>query len=483
VKRSHSEPVLPAWNASPQALSRPLPVQPVLISPPAAETPRRDPSLQADLNNGLRRIGMVFFVLLFFMRGSTIHETLAANFGIPYVLFLAAPPAIAFALFSGGLQKVLSHKSGIFWLLFVVWMALAIPTSIWISASFGLWMTYVRTEIPLLLCAAGLIASMKDLDRVFWAGALACVVLSVTSRMFMNLSYGRIALDFGTISNANDFAAHQIFLLPFVAYLIVRPGTNFLVRMIAMAECAYCLYQILGSASRGAMLGLFVMATMIFFNVTMVKKMVVVILAPLAFVVAFAALPATTTSRLFAIFNSSQQASQTESEVEAALSKEKRMYLLGKSIEYTFEKPLLGVGPGQFSVYEGKNSKVIGDHGAWNQTHNVYTQISSECGIPALLFYLGAIVSSILIFARVHRYAKLRKDCEHLATASFCLLVGTVGFSITIFFLTLGYRFYLPMLSGVAIAMHEVARREYNLFGQGARPIFSPLMRPPVGAR
>jgi hypothetical protein len=83
----------------------------------------------------------------------------------------------------------------------------------------------------------------------------------------------------------------------------------------------------------------------------------------------------------------------------------------------------------------------------------------------------------------VHRYAKLRKDCEHLATASFCLLVGTVGFSITIFFLTLGYRFYLPMLSGVAIAMHEVARREYNLFGQGARPIFSPLMRPPVGAR
>jgi len=33
-------------------------------------------------------------------------------------------------------------------------------------------------------------------------------------------------------------------------------------------------------------------------------------------------------------------------------------------------------------------AKAAGEHGNWHETHNTYTEISGECGIPALIFAL-----------------------------------------------------------------------------------------------
>jgi O-antigen ligase len=69
---------------------------------------------------------------------------------------------------------------------------------------------------------------------------------------------------------------------------------------------------------------------------------------------------------------------------EASESQEIRQYLLQKSVEFTISHPLVGVGPGQFDTYEGKFDL---SQGMWRSTHNTFTQISSECGLPALIFY------------------------------------------------------------------------------------------------
>ena len=55
-----------------------------------------------------------------------------------------------------------------------------------------------------------------------------------------------------------------------------------------------------------------------------------------------------------------------------------RAELLMKSLVITAKHPLFGVGPGQFASYTGK----------WLVTHNTYTELSSECGIPALILFL-----------------------------------------------------------------------------------------------
>ena len=59
-------------------------------------------------------------------------------------------------------------------------------------------------------------------------------------------------------------------------------------------------------------------------------------------------------------------------------SAQQREQLFWRSVEVTKEHPLFGVGPGNFQVISGD----------WHVTHNSFTQMSSEGGVPALIFYL-----------------------------------------------------------------------------------------------
>jgi len=76
---------------------------------------------------------------------------------------------------------------------------------------------------------------------------------------------------------------------------------------------------------------------------------------------------------------------------EASLSAQQRKELLFKSLKVTVRHPLFGVGPGNFEVVSG----------AWDVTHNSYTQISAEGGIPAffcryLSFGVDLLISETL---------------------------------------------------------------------------------------
>ncbi len=53
--------------------------------------------------------------------------------------------------------------------------------------------------------------------------------------------------------------------------------------------------------------------------------------------------------------------------------------------------PLFGVGPDQFAAAVSQEAAGDGQQVPWLGTHNTYTQVSSECGIPALIFYVAVI--------------------------------------------------------------------------------------------
>ncbi len=69
--------------------------------------------------------------------------------------------------------------------------------------------------------------------------------------------------------------------------------------------------------------------------------------------------------------------------------------LLRQSIQMTFEHPIFGVGPGVFAAASWDERKRAGI-GAGNAqvTHNTYTQISSETGIPGFFFFIATVFLS-----------------------------------------------------------------------------------------
>jgi O-antigen ligase len=142
--------------------------------------------------------------------------------------------------------------------------------------------------------------------------------------------------------------------------------------------------------------------------------------------------------------------------------------LFQQSVTYTLQHPLFGVGPDQFANFEGHDRTSQGQQGLWHATHSSFTQVSSECGIPALIFFLCGIGSAVVLVARVYRQAR-RKAYKDLANASLCYLASMAGFLGALTFLSGAYTFELPAMVGLGIAISMGASREMAARSSQAR--------------
>jgi O-antigen ligase len=284
---------------------------------------------------------------------------------------------------------------------------------------------------------------------IMYAIASAAVINLATTNLLMiqTASSERIFIKArGMITDPNDLAAHLLLVLPFLLFIVLRRRTPVIFRLILAAALAYGMFLILRSGSRGGLVGLiFALACMLIFGSAR-QRVAVGIAAPVILIILITLLPGPAWKHLKS-FSKGPEASEA-----AISSSESHEYLLRKSIEYTFKKPFFGVGPGQFSYYEGGEAVSEHHRGNWHDTHNAYTQVSSECGIPALVFYLGAVVSTFGILGKIRKKAREMHQDE-IVTATFCITLGLIAYSAASMFLTLAYMFQWPAISGLVIAI------------------------------
>jgi putative inorganic carbon (HCO3(-)) transporter len=135
-----------------------------------------------------------------------------------------------------------------------------------------------------------------------------------------------------------------------------------------------------------------------------------------------------------------------EDTAAAYASTEERQELLWRSIQVTREHPLFGVGPGNFMQASG----------TWHVTHNSYTQMSSEGGIPALLLYLVLLGCAFDNIRTAKRLANRQKETTLFAKALHCSLLGYVTGS---FFLSMTYAFFPYFLVAYTTSLVLLARK------------------------
>ena len=83
-----------------------------------------------------------------------------------------------------------------------------------------------------------------------------------------------------------------------------------------------------------------------------------------------------------------------DSEAEGSALQRKELFF--RSLEVTAKHPLLGIGPGNFPIISG----------IWHVTHNSYTQISAEGGIPAFVLYLLIFWRASANLSAVRKYSR-----------------------------------------------------------------------------
>ncbi len=410
------------------------------------------PVVQDVTYSGSGNLALGLTLSFIFLRFSFLHELLTEKLGVDlHLLMILGGFAVLASLLSGSLLEGFTNKISLVWFGFAGCMLLATLGSVWRGGSLALFYPYLRTTLILVVLIPAIARSSKSLLQVvktIGAAGLATVLLGLTMNDFRT---GRLELSAAgsSISNSNDYAAIIILVMPAIGYLTLRRGSNVVMKLIGICALAFGCFLVLSTGSRGALLSM-ILSTLYLLKVGSGKVRAAILIGlPLIALVAVPFLPGEASVRLQSLFSNSDQNG------EATASKLQRTELLTESIRFTFEHPLLGIGPGTFEVYQAQAAAAQGEKGMWHETHNSYTQVSSECGIPALLFYLAAILLTFLTFSKGRK-----SDDPDIRAVSSVLALMLVSFCVCMFFLSQAYGFGFPVLGGIAISLDRLLKRE-----------------------
>ena len=363
-------------------------------------------------------------------------------------------------LLSGGLVRCFRGTASLWFCGYLGWLLLAAPFSVWKGGTFETLRSAFLTEFSLFFVIAGLTRTIGELRKLCAAVAIGGTFTLVYCGWMGGNDTGRLSLPFGTLQNPNDLAIHLLLALPFVA-LLFYAGKGML-RLLAIPTAAGLLYAVLLTGSRMALVVTALIVVFVLVRSTMTQRLAMVGVFAIAGVMALVFMPALTIQRYLTVFSSQPATIVDLEEYQGAVgSTEARMALLRTSIKMTIQNPLFGAGPGQFAVEEEALQKEMGRRGSWQVTHNTYTQVSSEAGIPALFFYCAAILAAMFGMHRIYKFAARRNDPDSrlLVHMAFCLRLALVTIALCSMFGSLAYRSYLPMILGLSVAFTAAATR------------------------
>ena len=201
----------------------------------------------------------------------------------------------------------------------------------------------------------------------------------------------------------------------------------------------------------------------------MQTRIILIVVSTLGLGVIVATMPDYVRARYLTAFSSESLSEQTQdtgnldqNRLKADVdSSAERKRLLKESIDLTIEHPIVGVGPGcfQVAVYDEARARGI-KHNVWLQTHNSYTELSCETGLPGsilLLCMLGASFKNLSVVLKGAKPDGEKPDPAAYASAK-SLMLSLVVICVCVFFLAVVYDFTIFVWLGLTVAL----RRTYE---------------------
>jgi len=333
--------------------------------------------------------------------------------------------------------------------------AAGVPFSIWRGNSFDGLTGWLKTLLVFFLISQ-LVTTMGRVRKLLWV-----IILSMGAVAFYSLAIkgvGATAEDARVlrftmgILSGNYVGIAVGTTLPFIAALFIRRGSSFALLPL-VSIFAMLVWMVALTASRAGTLGvvLSLVLTWVYllrdsFKARLMGAGFVLVLI---FVGVFA--PGIFWDRLSTLWDPTGYAKS-----EASASEYQRKALLRRSITYTLQNPLFGVGLQNFEIMSGSST---GSAHEWKGTHNTFTQVSSEAGIPAFIFFVAIFGVAIRRLNEIKRWAGKDLSRQEVGVFVRASLVSIFAFIFSGFFAHLAYDFYLFYLVGIGVALQAVQRQ------------------------
>ena len=428
--------------------------------------------------------GLTITLIDLFLRTSRAHDILLPFWHVPLVVMLFGFVAV---LATGRVFEFMLHPLGRWLSGFTVLALLSTGVSVWPGGAYQFLMEVWIPALPALVMMCAFIRTFEHVRKVVVCTALGYGMIPLFVMLLgREVGVERVGLVWYTFGDANDMAMAILFWLPFAVWTLANKKTSLWIKIYIAGAVLACVPVFFRTGSRSGLLTLGVISLYLLYRQPTAIRLRLVLVAAIAIPIGLAATPRAVIDRYRTIFDgfagvsdpiadpAEKKKDVNESAVNAAqASTGARLELLKRSIAVTLANPVLGVGPGMFMVAENEMAVAGGRRrGYWKASHNMYTQISAEMGIPALILLLFLLyrVWRILTMAEKADPAKLSfaRDLRKLA---FGLKVSLLVFAAGGVTLSLGYSSFLLFLCSMAIITHRLmamTQRQGALAGQGA---------------
>lgn len=422
--------------------------------------------------NTYTRIGGFLFTVMLASLIGRFPELLARTFGTSLshllILLLICLPLVPM---SGGIRRL--TKERMFWALFLlqVWYTVALPFSSWRSGSL-LGYTFQLRTAPLFLFAVAFIVTLPQLRGIFYAAGIGMVF-----GLGQILSSGklsddsRIQLEEGSFANSNEIATYLIIFMPFLLYLVLRPKFNIIWKLAAIGVIFVSIGESLKTGSRAGLILLSITGVLLFARLSLANKVRVLLPTLGIAVFLFVSLPAATKTRLMSLFDEDAAANTS-----ALASKLSRTALLMESIDISIRYPIFGIG---FNVYHAVAADKRSDPNSrrlYQTTHNSYTQVSAENGMPALICFLTAFAFAFGYIRDTRKIAGKHPQLAELKLMADCLFLSLISVVVSGFFGNNAYHYPTYVVLTLGVPLHAIAVREAAALASGAVAAPQPRM-------
>lgn len=345
------------------------------------------------------------------------------------------------------------------------WFVAGIPFAFWRSGSAAVFThVWLKTFLVFLLLTLTLV-SLERIRTLLWAiilSELLATTFSITqpskSLWVGERIYGANAGFLGW----NFLGIAAAMSIPYLAAIFVA-RRSLLSTALLVATSLSMLWMLVLTASRGGFLNVLFSVILTSFLVLRGSprgRLAALSIGSVLFTSTMLA-PPVFWDRLGTVWNGSDRPAylnQFQSGVEqlaAQESTEGRLELLTRSVQYTLEHPLFGLGLGNFNLASGAQHGA--EPNAWMGTHNTFTQISSEAGLPALALYLILLAATMGNMNHIRRTASKDQTGRDLSLMASATLVSLLAFAFGACVAHLGYDYYFFYIVAIACGVRRIA--------------------------
>lgn len=409
-----------------------------------------------------------FIVFCIYLLSGFANDWSLHLFGLKAYLSTVTLVLLPLAWFlSGNALRGFQTRAGRYWAAFLLWMLIAAPLSVWKGGSAHMILNYVPRAYFCFFYTCSFVTSPRRCRQLMYVQVASAVALLISCAAFGSPG-GDIAGDPGNArfripgslfyANSNDLALALLIGITSFLFLLTRP--KIVPRLAGAAGILAAAFYAVQTGSRGSVIAAASLLAVLLWVSRAKWKVLALGFAALAVVgiATVAGAPSSTLHRFSLLLGDPAAATETQADLASLASEQQREHLFATSLRYTLAHPVFGVGPDQFAAAVEQDADRSGRHIPWLGTHNSYTQVSSECGIPALLFYAAVIVYCLRANYRLTMRTRGRPSQCEISALSRCLLAGTCVYAVSAFFFHMAYSAHLPMLAGFTAALQLASK-------------------------